>query len=107
MSYEWRLYFTCTFIQNLDDNDIKNLNVQWLRSQMGIVSQEPVLFDCTIKENIAYGDTNREVPMTEIIEAAKNANIHSKIVSLPLVSECWALELESVYVRTFQENLSL
>jgi ATP-binding cassette subfamily B (MDR/TAP) protein 1 len=52
---------------------------------MGIVSQEPVLFDRTIAENIAYGDNSREVPMEEIIEAAKKANIHSFISSLPLV----------------------
>lgn len=56
-----------------------------LRSQMGIVSQEPVLFDRTIADNIAYGDTSREVEMQEIIEAAKNANIHNFITSLPQV----------------------
>jgi len=67
----------------LDSRDIKNLHIQWYRSQMGIVSQEPVLFDCSIKDNIAYGDNSREVPMHEIIQAAKNANIHSFIESLP------------------------
>ena len=46
-------------------------------------SQEPVLFDATIKENIAYGDTAREVSMAEIEEAAKNANIDDFIQSLP------------------------
>lgn len=49
------------------------------------MSQEPVLFDRTIAENIAYGDNSREVPMEEIIEAAEKANIHSFISSLPLV----------------------
>ncbi|XP_062617340.1 ATP-dependent translocase ABCB1-like isoform X1 [Saccostrea cucullata] len=67
----------------LDENDIKELNVQWLRRQIGIVSQEPVLFDCSIAENIAYGDNFREVKMAEIIEAARKANIHSFIESLP------------------------
>jgi ABC-type multidrug transport system fused ATPase/permease subunit len=52
---------------------------------MGIVSQEPVLFDRTIAENIAYGDNSRDVPMEEIIDAARKANIHSFISSLPLV----------------------
>jgi ABC-type multidrug transport system fused ATPase/permease subunit len=47
------------------------------------VSQEPILFDASIRENIAYGDTSRKVPMQEIEEAAKNANIHQFIVSLP------------------------
>ncbi|KAJ1100830.1 hypothetical protein NDU88_005905 [Pleurodeles waltl] len=67
----------------LDDQDVKNLNIQWLRSQMGIVSQEPILFDCSISENIAYGDNSREVPFEEIQEAAKEANIHNFIESLP------------------------
>jgi ATP-binding cassette subfamily B (MDR/TAP) protein 1 len=57
-----------------------------LRLQLGIVSQEPVLFDRTIAENIAYGDNRRTVPMSEIIEVAKKANIHNFISSLPLVS---------------------
>lgn len=54
-----------------------------IRAQMGLVSQEPVLFDRTIAENIAYGDNTREIPMPEIIEAAKTANIHEFIINLP------------------------
>lgn len=57
-----------------------------MRSQIGIVSQEPILFDFTIAENIAYGDNSREVPFEEIVNAAKEANIHSFIDSLPNVS---------------------
>jgi ABC-type multidrug transport system fused ATPase/permease subunit len=60
-----------------------SLNLQWWRSQIGLVSQEPVLFDASIRENIAYGDTSRKVPMEEIREAAKNANIQRFIESLP------------------------
>ncbi|XP_048755888.2 ATP-dependent translocase ABCB1-like isoform X2 [Ostrea edulis] len=67
----------------LDKHCLKDLNVQWLRRQIGIVSQEPVLFDCSIAENIAYGDNFREVPMAEIIEAARKANIHEFIQALP------------------------
>ncbi|CAF3939943.1 unnamed protein product, partial [Rotaria sp. Silwood1] len=38
----------------------------------GIVSQEPVLFDMSIRENIAYGDNSRkDIPLDEIIQAAK------------------------------------
>ncbi|XP_053323209.1 ATP-binding cassette sub-family B member 5-like isoform X2 [Spea bombifrons] len=66
-----------------DNMDAKSLNVQWLRSQMGIVSQEPVLFNCSIAENIAYGDNTRTVSMDEIQRAAKAANIHSFIEGLP------------------------
>lgn len=72
--------------QRLDNkNIIEDLTLPKLRAQLGIVSQEPVLFDRTIAENIAYGDNSREVPMDEIIEAAKNANIHGFIRALPAV----------------------
>uniref|UniRef100_A0A8C1DQ97 ATP-binding cassette sub-family B member 5 n=1 Tax=Cyprinus carpio carpio TaxID=630221 RepID=A0A8C1DQ97_CYPCA len=67
----------------MDDNDTKQLNIHWLRSQIGIVSQEPVLFDCSLAENIAYGDNSRKVSQQEIEEAAKAANIHSFINGLP------------------------
>uniref|UniRef100_A0A1A8RVJ5 ATP-binding cassette, sub-family B (MDR/TAP), member 4 n=2 Tax=Nothobranchius rachovii TaxID=451742 RepID=A0A1A8RVJ5_9TELE len=67
----------------MDNMDIKQLNIHWLRSQIGIVSQEPVLFDCTLAENIAYGDNSRSVSMEEIEAAARAANIHSFIDELP------------------------
>lgn len=52
-----------------------------------MVSQEPSLFDRTIAENIAYGDNTREVSQDELIEAAKLANIHNFVVSLPAVRD--------------------
>lgn len=61
------------------------LNLDNIRKQMALVSQEPILFDYTIAENIAYGDTSRKIAMTEIISAAKMANIHEFIVGLPAV----------------------
>ncbi|XP_013162197.1 PREDICTED: multidrug resistance protein homolog 49-like [Papilio xuthus] len=68
----------------LDNRDIRmSLTLPRLRRQLGVVQQEPVLFDRTLAENIAYGDNNRKVSMHEIISAAKAANIHSFIVSLP------------------------
>ncbi|KAA0703350.1 Multidrug resistance protein 1 [Triplophysa tibetana] len=67
----------------LDDSNTKRLNIHWLRSQIGIVSQEPVLFDCSLAENIAYGDNSRAVLQEEIELAAKAANIHSFIEGLP------------------------
>lgn len=57
-----------------------------MRQSIGFVQQEPILFDRTIEENIAYGDNSRQPSMDEIIEAAKQANIHSFIVSLPMVN---------------------
>uniref|UniRef100_A0A8C7L9F5 ATP-binding cassette sub-family B member 5 n=1 Tax=Oncorhynchus kisutch TaxID=8019 RepID=A0A8C7L9F5_ONCKI len=67
----------------VDGVDTKTLNLSWLRSQLGLVSQEPILFDCSISENIQYGDNSREVSQDEIEEAAKNANIHDFIMGLP------------------------
>ncbi|XP_056375087.1 ATP-dependent translocase ABCB1-like isoform X3 [Hyla sarda] len=68
---------------SVDGSDVKAVNIQWLRAQMGIVSQEPMLFDCSIADNIAYGDNSRVVPFEEIERAAKTANIQSFIESLP------------------------
>merc|ERR1719493_28163 len=66
-----------------DNNDIRNLNLPFVRSKLGIVSQEPVLFNKSIAENIKYGDNDRDIPMNEIIEAARKANIHNFVSSLP------------------------
>ncbi|CAH8564127.1 unnamed protein product [Schistosoma guineensis] len=66
-----------------DDMNIRNIAPSWVRKQIGLVSQEPTLFDLTIRENIAYGDNSREVTMEEIIEAARAANIHDFITTLP------------------------
>ncbi|XP_035228455.1 ATP-dependent translocase ABCB1-like isoform X2 [Stegodyphus dumicola] len=67
----------------MDKEDVKDLKVSNLRSHAGLVSQEPVLFSYSIAENIAYGDNTREMDMNEVIEAARQANIHNFIVSLP------------------------
>ncbi|KTF74005.1 hypothetical protein cypCar_00031749 [Cyprinus carpio] len=65
----------------LDGHDIRSLNVCWLRENMGIVSQEPVLFGTTITENIRYG---REDATDEDIERAiKEANAYDFISKLP------------------------
>lgn len=73
-------------MQELDDIDIRTcLTLPRLRRQQGVVQQQPVLFDRTLAENIAYGDNNREVAMDEIVQAAKAANIHNFIVTLPKV----------------------
>ncbi|XP_030088446.2 ATP-binding cassette sub-family B member 5 isoform X2 [Serinus canaria] len=66
-----------------DGFDTKTLHLQWLRSRLGLVSQEPILFDCSIAENIQYGDNSRVVSQEEIEEAAKAANIHAFIEKLP------------------------
>lgn len=68
----------------IDGHDIKNFNIKWFRSQLGIVGQEPALFDTTVAENIRFGlmDANME----QIISAAKEANAHDFIMKLPNVT---------------------
>uniref|UniRef100_A0A8D2Q923 Uncharacterized protein n=1 Tax=Varanus komodoensis TaxID=61221 RepID=A0A8D2Q923_VARKO len=66
-----------------DGVDTKCLHIQWFRSRLGLVQQEPVLFDCSIAENIQYGDNSRAVSQEEVEAAAKAANIHHFIVNLP------------------------
>ncbi|XP_061393533.1 multidrug resistance protein homolog 65 [Musca vetustissima] len=69
---------------HINNDDIQtDLTLDNLRSKIGIVSQEPTLFERTIAENIAYGDNTRDVSMPEIIAAAKSANAHSFIMGLP------------------------
>nr|APD26504.1 ATP-binding cassette transporter subfamily B member 1-like X2 protein [Brachionus koreanus] len=68
----------------IDDIDIRKLNVNWLRSKIGLVSQEPILFSSSILENIQMGNIEREsISINEVISVAKDANIHDKIQSLP------------------------
>ncbi len=71
---------------SLDGTDLRDLNLKWLRSKIGIVSQEPILFDTSIAENIRYGALFRKVSDEEVIEAGKSANIHQFISTLPMVS---------------------
>ena len=61
--------------------DVRELNLQWLRSNIGVVSQEPVLFTTTIAENICYG--REDISNEEMIAAAEAANAHSFISELP------------------------
>lgn len=65
----------------LDKYKIKRLQLKWLRSHMGLVNQEPVLFATSIKENILFG--KEDAPMELIIKAAKAANAHDFIIKLP------------------------
>ena len=62
-------------------NSVSELNLKWLRRNIGIVSQEPVLFDTTIAENIRYGKDT--ATMEEIKRAARSANAYSFISELP------------------------
>ncbi|XP_064832046.1 bile salt export pump [Oncorhynchus masou masou] len=67
----------------IDGRPSHTVNVPFLRAQIGIVSQEPVLFDCSIAENIQYGDNTRRMSMEEIVDAAKKAYLHDFVMTLP------------------------
>ncbi|KAK9775197.1 putative P-loop containing nucleoside triphosphate hydrolase protein [Seiridium cardinale] len=74
----------------LDGHNIQSLNLRWLRQQMSLVSQEPILFSTTIFENIKFGligtpfEKEPDDKLHELIEkAAKMANAHNFITSLP------------------------
>ncbi|KIV91662.1 hypothetical protein PV10_06176 [Exophiala mesophila] len=74
----------------LDGHDISTLNLHWLRQQIALVQQEPVLFSQTIRENIQngligskYENESEEKQNFLMIEAAKKANAHDFISSLP------------------------
>ncbi|KAI9025534.1 P-loop containing nucleoside triphosphate hydrolase protein [Hyaloraphidium curvatum] len=77
-----RFYDVSSGAVKLDHMDVRDWNLSKLRSRMALVSQEPRLLNVSIRENIAYGALH---PPTEeeIVEAAKMANIHDFVTSLP------------------------
>ena len=68
----------------LDGLEIQKLKLKWLRQQMGLVNQEPVLFNDTIRANIAYGKEGNATE-AEILAAAELANAHNFISGLQQV----------------------
>jgi len=77
-----RFYDPTDGMITLDGVDITQYPRKYLRSQIGIVEQEPFLFSRTIRENITYG-VHRKVTEEEIIQAAKFAAIHDVIMEFP------------------------
>ena len=75
-----RFYDTLSGAIKIDGVDLKEIKINSLRSLMGIVTQETLLFDDTVKANIAYGIENTSD--NEVIEAAKAANAHDFIKDL-------------------------
>ncbi|XP_004640905.2 ATP-binding cassette sub-family B member 10, mitochondrial [Octodon degus] len=79
-----RLYDPISGTISLDGRDIRQLNPVWLRSKIGTVSQEPILFSCSIAENIAYGaDSPSSVTTEQVRRAAEVANAAGFIRSFP------------------------
>lgn len=79
-----RLYEPTSGSVIIDGNDIKQLDPLWLRSKIGAVSQEPILFAGTIRENILYGaDDPDKVTEEQINGVLKEANLSEFINQLP------------------------
>uniref|UniRef100_A0A8C0DF24 ATP-binding cassette sub-family B member 10, mitochondrial n=1 Tax=Balaenoptera musculus TaxID=9771 RepID=A0A8C0DF24_BALMU len=79
-----RLYDPSAGTISLDGRDIRQLNPVWLRSKIGTVSQEPILFSCSIAENIAYGaDDPSSVTAEQVEKVAGVANAAAFIRHFP------------------------
>jgi len=65
----------------VDNQDIREVALKSLRGQMGIVTQETILFNDSVRNNIAYGDP--EAPFERIVNCARIANAHEFIMALP------------------------
>jgi ATP-binding cassette subfamily B (MDR/TAP) protein 1 len=81
----------------LDAIDIQSLQLKWLRQQMGLVSQEPVLFNETIRANIAYGKEGNATE-AEILAASELANAHKFISGLQQVRINIISVIVSIYI---------
>jgi ABC-type multidrug transport system fused ATPase/permease subunit len=76
-----RFYDAAKGSVTIDGVAVKDMNVAALRAQLGLVSQEPRLFDASVEENIRYG--NRLATEQEVVEAALKANVHGVIMGFP------------------------
>jgi ATP-binding cassette, subfamily B (MDR/TAP), member 1 len=66
---------------SIDGHQVSDFDLKWLRHHIGVVSQEPILFQATIRENILFGRDS--ATDNEIHDAAKMANAHEFIMNLP------------------------
>jgi len=76
-----RFYDPLTGSIHIDGTDLQKLTVRSLRDKIGIVTQETILFNDTVRNNIAYG--LEDCPLEKIISAAKAANAHDFIMAMP------------------------
>ena len=76
-----RFYDTISGTVEIDGVPVNQYNLTWLRRHIGIVSQEPILFQVSISENIRFG--RMDATPEEIENAAKMANAHDFIMQLP------------------------
>lgn len=67
----------------VDGKDISKLNIKSYRSHLALVSQEPTLYEGSIRDNLVLGANEEEISEDDIIRACKDANIYNFIISLP------------------------
>ena len=101
----WTKVSVYTTFQLVDGTDVTDLNIHSLREQVAMVSQEPILFDCTIAENISYG-MDRPVSHEEIVKVAQQANIHNFVLGLPMGYETRVGEKGTQLSGTRERGLS-
>jgi len=77
----YRFYDPSSGCVMLDGRDIRTLNLRWLRSSLGLVSQEPVLFARSIIDNIRFG--KEDATLQEVQQACVKSNAAQFIESLP------------------------
>lgn len=78
-----RWYDTTQGNATLETLDVRQWNLRNLRSHIALVGQEPILFNMSIRDNIAYGSIQESVEDALIYDSAKQANIHEFVISLP------------------------
>ncbi len=76
-----RFYDPVDGLVEIDNISVNQYNLRWLRQHIGVVSQEPILFQTTIRENILFG--KMDATDNQIEQAAKMANAHDFIMQLP------------------------
>jgi ABC-type multidrug transport system fused ATPase/permease subunit len=83
---------------SIDGNDIRSLDLQWLRKHIGYVQQEPQLFGMSVRENVRYG-VDRDVPDEEVIVACKVSNV--SVVSMLLERSSGAQNADCICFSCF------
>ena len=76
-----RFYDPDRGVVELHGTDLKDVNIAYLRDKVGLVSQEPTLFDTSIADNIRYGKP--DATQADVEDAARRANIHDSIMDFP------------------------
>jgi ATP-binding cassette subfamily B (MDR/TAP) protein 1 len=78
-----RFYNPSSGLISLDGKDVSTFNINSYRSQLSLVNQEPLLFSCSVRENLLYGALTEDLRESDIIEACKTAQVYEFVCSLP------------------------